>query len=192
MESRMARAETAFTMKPREGIASRSPSSSSRTSAIRTGVRDTPVVSTACSSEIRSPGRNAPDRIWSRSASCARTVCETERSASRSAIFVSPRLPSGLQLRRRFSGDHAINHPPRPHRAGIDVEVVEYAIGVLVHRALLRFKDELVFAKNVGNAVANFRGQALLTDAIVSHEGPEIMAGLFRLRRDGVEHKAVD
>jgi hypothetical protein len=63
MESRISRSENAFTMKPPEGMASSSPSSSSRTSAIRTGVRDTPVVSTACSSEMRSPGRNAPDRI---------------------------------------------------------------------------------------------------------------------------------
>src|SRR5262245_25850941 len=166
MESRISRSENAFTMKPPEGMASSSPSSSSRTSAIRTGVRDTPVVSTAWSSEMRSPGRNAPDRIWSRNASCARTVCETERSASRSAIFVSPGLLSGLQLRRRFSGDHAVDHPPRPHRAGVDAEVVEDAIGILVHRALLRFQDELVLAKNVGNSVANFRGQALLAEAI--------------------------
>ena len=85
----MSRSENAFTMKPPEGMASSSPSSSSRTSAIRTGVRDTPVVSTACSSEMRSPGLKVPERIWSRNESCARTVCETERSASRSAMTYS-------------------------------------------------------------------------------------------------------
>ena len=42
IESRMSRSENAFTMKPPDGIASSSPSSSSRTSAIRTGVRETP------------------------------------------------------------------------------------------------------------------------------------------------------
>ena len=35
-------------------------------------------------------------------------------------------------------------------------------------------------------------GQALLGQAVVAHERPEIMAGLFGFRRDGVEHKAVD
>ena len=63
MESEMSRSENAFTMKPPEGIASSSPSSSSRTNAMRTGVREAPVVSTAWSSEMRSPGRNEPDRI---------------------------------------------------------------------------------------------------------------------------------
>ena len=43
----MSRSLNALTMNPPDGIASSRPSSSSRTSAIRTGVRDTPVVSTA-------------------------------------------------------------------------------------------------------------------------------------------------
>lgn len=56
IESTTSRSENAFTMKPPEEIASKSPSSCSRTSAIRTGVREAPVASTACNSEIRSPG----------------------------------------------------------------------------------------------------------------------------------------
>src|SRR5205085_4661836 len=33
---------------------------------------------------------------------------------------------------------------------------------------------------------------ALLAELIIAHEGPEIVAGLLGLRRDGVEHEAVD
>src|SRR5688572_10610576 len=161
----MSRSVNALTMKPPEGIACSRPSSSSRTSASRTGVRDTPVISTACNSLMRSPGRNCPDRIMSRSASWARTVCEIERSESRS-LMASLR---GLRGRRRiFVRHHAVDHAPRPHRAGVDVEVVEGAVRVLIHGALLRFQDDLVLAENIGDAFADLGGQLLFGQAVVA------------------------
>src|SRR5439155_11113106 len=172
--SRRSRSVNAFTMKPPEGIACNRPSSSSRTSASRTGVRDTPVISTACSSEMRSPGRSRPERIMSRSASCARTVCETERSASRS-LMISLRGLNGL--RRALARDHAVDHAPRPHRAGVDVEVVEGAVRIFVHRALLRFEDDFILVEDACNAFADFGGQLLLGRAVIAHEGPEVVAG---------------
>src|SRR6266702_7966034 len=138
---------------------------------------------------MRSPGRNAPDRIWSRSASCAFTVCETERSTSRSAM---PLLRGLEMLRRVFLRHHLVDQLARPHRAGVDVEIVEDAIGILVHRALLRFEDQLVLVEDAGDTVADLGGDALLAELVVAHEGPEIVAGLLGLGRDGVEHKAVD
>src|SRR5436305_2929711 len=169
MESEMSRSENAFTMKPPEGMASNSPSSSSRTSAMRTGVREAPVVSTAWSSEMRSPGRNEPDRIWSRSASCAFTVCETERSTSRSAM---PLLRGLEMLWRIFLRDHLVDQLARPHRPGVDVEIVEDAIRVLVHRALLRLEDQLVLVEDAGDALADLGGDAVLGELVVAHEGP--------------------
>src|SRR4051794_15618774 len=155
MESRMSRSVNAFTMKPPEGIACSSPSSSSRTSASRTGVRDTLVISTACNSLMRSPGRNRPDRIMSRSASWARTVCEIERSGSASLIASLRCL--GV-VRRDFARHHAVDHAARPHRTGVDVEIVEGAVRVLADGALLRFEDDFVLAKNAGYALADFSG----------------------------------
>src|SRR5437868_3663197 len=185
----MSRSVNAFTMKPPEGIACNRPSSSSRTSASRTGVRDTPVMSTACNSLMRSPGRSRPDRIMSRSASCERTVCETERSASRS-LMTSLRGLNGL--RRGLARDHAVDHAPRPHRTGVDVEVIEGAIRIFVHRALLRFEDDFILVEDAGNALADVGGQLLFGGPVVTDEGPEIVTGGLGLRRHGVEHKAVD
>src|SRR6478752_5395810 len=138
---------------------------------------------------MRSPGRKMPDRIWSRSASCAFTVCDTERSTSRSAM---PLLRGLKMLRLLFLGHHPVDQLARPHRAGVDIEIVEDAVGVLVHRALLRFEDQLVLVEDAGDALADLGGDALLAELIIAHEGPEIVAGLLGFRRDGVEHEAVD
>src|SRR3954453_16090558 len=95
-------------------------------------------------------------------------------------------------LRRVFLCHHLVDQLARPHRAGVDVEIVEDAIRVLVHRALLRLQDELVLVEYTGDALANLGGDALLAELIIAHEGPEIVAGLLRLPRDGVWHEAVD
>src|SRR4029450_2930131 len=189
IESRMSRSVKAFTMKPPEGIACSRPSSSSRTSASRTGVRETPVISTACNSLMRSPGRSRPDRIMSRSASCARTVCETERSASRSPMTLLRCLHG---LRSGFARDHAVDHASRPHRTGVDVEVVEGALRIFVHHALLRFEDDFILVEDAGNPLADFSGQLLFGGSVTADEGPEIVTGGVGLRRHGVEHNAVD
>src|SRR4051812_7142301 len=138
---------------------------------------------------MRSPERRPPDRIRLRKASCARTVCDTERSASRSFMVLFRRLHTRW---RGLAGDHPVDHPPRPHRAGIDVEIVEDTFRIFVHRALLRFENDLVLAEDAGNAFADFGGQLLLGEAMVAHECPEIMTGGRRLRRHGVEHITTD
>src|SRR4051812_32465550 len=127
----------------------------------------------------------------SRSANCARTVCETERSASRS-LTVSLRR---LQLRRcwrRLLRDHAVDHPPTPHGPGVDVEIVEHAVRIFVHRLLLSLENDLVLAEDAGDPFADFRGDLLLGDAVVAHKGPEVVTGGLGLRGHGVEHVAVD
>src|ERR1700730_9676767 len=108
---------------------------------MRTGVRDTPMDSTACSSEMRSPGRSRPDRMRPRSASCARTVCDTERSGSRSAIV---RLLRCLHVQPGLGRDHPVDDATRPHRAGIDVDIVENTTRIFVDRALLRLEYQFV------------------------------------------------
>ena len=59
---------------PREPALRTSPSCSSAASARRSGVRETPSVSTNRSSDIRSPGANSPRRISSRRRSSARVI----------------------------------------------------------------------------------------------------------------------
>src|SRR5439155_22141216 len=105
----------------------------------------------------------------SRSASCARTVCEIERSGSRSLMASLRGLGA---LRRGLAGHHAVDHTPRPHRAGIDVEIVEGTIRIFADSALLRLEDDFVLAKDVGDAVTDFGGQLLLGQAVIAHEGP--------------------
>src|SRR3954471_15470106 len=109
-----------------------------------------------------------------------------ERSLSLMALLRS------LQLRRVFLGHHAVDHPAAPHGACVDVQIVEDAIGILVHRLLLRFENDLVLAENSGHAFADFRGDLLLGDAVVAHERPEIVAGGFGFRRHRVEDVTVD
>src|SRR5438034_403663 len=128
---------------------------------------------------MRSPGRSRPERIMSRSASCARTVCETERSASRSLMFSLRGLDG---LRSGFARDHAVDHAPRPHRARIDVEVVEGAIRIFVHRALLRFEDDFILVEDAGNALADVGGQLLLGRPVTADEGPEHVNVSIRLK----------
>src|SRR4051794_19132728 len=87
-------------------------------------------------------------------------------------------------LRRVFLCHHLVDQLARPHRAGVDIEIVEDAIGVLVHRALLRLEDQLVLVENAGDALADLGGDALLAELIIAHEGPEIVAGLLRARAE--------
>src|SRR5215471_10306187 len=93
----MSRSEKALTAKPPEGMASSRPSSSSRTRAMRIGVRETPSRSTSGSSDMRSPGLSSPDRIKSRSFSSARTVCDADRSPlSCTSVSICPVWPADV------------------------------------------------------------------------------------------------
>src|SRR6187399_1830253 len=100
--SQISRSEKAFTAKPPEGISSSRPSSSSRTSAMRIGVRETPRRSTTTSSEMRSPALSSPVRIRSRRLSNALTVCDDCPSNWVTRSLPEPCLVVGYSL---YTGD---------------------------------------------------------------------------------------
>src|SRR5882762_7786151 len=109
----MSRSEKAFMENPPDGISSKRPSSSSRTSAMRIGVRETPRRSTTESSEMRSPGLSSPDRIRSRRLSSALTVCDDARSNVSTWVT---HAPPGVRLAGRiywiqlvYSRERAVN-----------------------------------------------------------------------------------
>ena len=89
-------------------------------------------------------------------------------------------------------GDHRVDQPPRPHRAAVDVEVVELLVRVVLDRPLLGGEDVLVLGEHARDALADQRRDALVVEAVVAHERPEVVAAALGLRGHRVEHEAVD
>src|SRR3954467_15448690 len=88
--------------------------------------------------------------------------------------------------------DHLDDQAPRPHRAGVEVEVVEDLVRVLLDRLLLGGEDVLVLAEDARDALADLGRPALLVEMVVAAERPEVVAGGVGLRRHRVDHPAVD
>ena len=139
--------------------------------------------------------RSARRRAAGRTGSCRAARAARARSATPSG-----RRPSRSSLHSAACSRGAAScatirsiSAPRPHRAGVDVEIVEDAVRILVHRALLRFEDDLVLAEDAGRRLRGSRWSGVCSvEPVVAHEGPEIVAGGLGLRRHGVEHEAVD
>ena len=91
---------------------------------------------------------------------------------------------------------HAVDHAPRPQRAGVDVEIVEGLARIAVDGALLRLQDDVVLVVDapalVDMGALQIPGQLIVVGAESAHEIPEIMAARLGLGRDGGEEGAVD
>ena len=122
----------------------------------------TPSRSTSASSAMRAPGLSSPPTISSRRRSCALTVCDDARRCRLAGLgrgaccdrhrHQAGRCAAGSRATPApavvFGRDHPVDQLARPHRAGVDVEVVEGVARVLVDRLLLRLEDQFVLAED--------------------------------------------
>ncbi|MNL83768.1 hypothetical protein D3C87_2115030 [compost metagenome] len=65
-------------------------------------------------------------------------------------------------------------------------------VRIAVDGDLLGFQDPLILAEDARHPLAQFMSTTLLRGLVVAGKGPEIVAGLVGLGRDGVEHETVD
>ena len=172
--------------------------------------------STIASSAMRMPPGNSPERIHSRSCNCVRTVCDCAAlSSARSAATLNgapfglrpvppsgsirtwggparssggaQRNHSGALVCRRLGLDLGLDHPPRPHRAGVDVEVVELLSGFSsIARCCASRMTSSSRKTPATPSRSSWSGAA--REASSCGEGPEVVAGRVGLGRHGVEH----
>src|SRR5699024_6457244 len=73
-----------------------------------------------------------------------------------------------------------------PHSAGVNVEAVELVVIAGVDGFLLGPQHDLVLAEDSGHAGLELGGDALRFQTEVALDGPEVVAGAVRVRRDRV------
>ena len=106
-------------------------------------------------------GANSICRILGATSRVARTTASVQviRRAYDPRPITTPLLRRAQAGGRRALGrHHAVDQAPRPHGAGVDVEVVEDVVGMFLDRLLLRLQDQFVLAENTADAVAQLGG----------------------------------
>jgi len=113
--------------------------------------RDTLVITTACNYDDASP---AASRRTGSGRTCAKCAARSARDRSLLVAFVW--VTRRLRGRRRDLRHNPVDHTPRPHRAGVDVEIVG-RLRRFALRALLRLENDFVFVKMPATPIAGSR-----------------------------------
>ena len=128
-----------------------------------------------------------------RTPSATSVVSTTSACCQRSVDWAAIAQPSDPGVRGPPLGlQHPVEDAAYPHAAGVDVQAVELVVRVGVDGPLLGDQHLLVLAEDAVHAVAQLGGDGLAVEAVVAHEGPEVVAGPVGLGRDRVHHVAVD